>query len=356
MLIKKLLCALLAAILLFAFTACGSQDDPTIDVSDPAPSSEDTSSVDEEKEEVVVKELNPLTGELTLEKDAVGKKPVAFTINNVKVAQKVQSGISKADVVFETEVEGGITRLLAVFSDPTAVEKIGTIRSLRVPFAEIACGIDAILFYHGIDYTYCKPYLATLKFPYTQVDSKTYGYREKNGLASEHTLFTSGNRVDKAIADKKLKDEGDTETWLNFSSSDEKVAAGETVANKVTVKFSNTETTHFAYDAETGKYARQNKKGEDFIDDHYDCKELFSNVFVLKTSITFYPDGKHRKVALSGGSGYYISAGGATEITWSKGDAYDDFKFTAADGTELKANKGNSYVCLVNSDRTPIFE
>lgn len=355
MLFKRLLCAVLAAILLFTFSACGGSDTPTIDASDPAPPSSDTSS-SENKEEVVVKKLNPLTGELTLEEDAVGKKPVAFTVNNVKVAQKVQSGLSKADVVFETEVEGGITRLLAVFADPTGVEKIGTIRSLRVPFAEIACGMGAILFYHGIDYTYCKPYLATLKFPYTQVDAKTYGYREKNGLATEHTLFTSGDRVDKAIGDKKLNDEGTEDTWLNFSSSDKKTAAGETSVNKVTMKFSNTETTHFNYDAETGKYARADKNGNDFIDDHYDCKELFANVFVLKTSITNYPDGYHRKVALSEGSGYYISAGGATEIKWSKGDAYDNFKFTAADGSELTVNQGNSYVCIVNSNRDPIFE
>ena len=79
-------------------------------------------------------------------------------INNISVAQSVQTGLSKADIVYETEVEGGITRLLAVFQDITAAEKIGTIRSARYPYVDLAMGHNAIYVHCGQDGTYCEPH------------------------------------------------------------------------------------------------------------------------------------------------------------------------------------------------------
>ena len=115
------------------------------------------------------------------------------------------------------------------------------------------------------------------------------------------------------------------------------------------VKFNGTSTTHFYLDEETGKYARANKNGDIFKTYHTGKEEQFTNVFVLKTSIYNYPDGKHRAIDLSSGEGWYISAGGMTEIEWEKGKASENFKFTAVDGSDLTVNQGNSYVCIMNN-------
>ena len=59
---------------------------------------------------------NPLTG---LEKDAgypYGQRPIAVMINNIKDSLP-QSGISGADLMYEMVTEGGITRMMAVYSD-----------------------------------------------------------------------------------------------------------------------------------------------------------------------------------------------------------------------------------------------
>lgn len=53
-----------------------------------------------------------------------------------------QSGLEKADVVYEAEAEGGITRFLAVFYSRHA-EKIGPIRSARYYFVQIARAYEA---------------------------------------------------------------------------------------------------------------------------------------------------------------------------------------------------------------------
>ena len=347
MTLKKLLALLLAGIMLFTLSACGGADNPTVDEPDDGTSSQPA------EDNTSKFAVNPLTGEQTLDPAAAGKKPVAIMINNVSVAQKVQSGISSADVVFETEVEGGITRLLAVFSDVSKVGKIGTLRSLRVPYADIACGMDALLFYHGMDEDYCRPHVKSIDLTYTAIDNAKYCNREENGLAYEHRLYTSGDRVAQLIADKGLDDSGSTTPWLSFSSSADKTAAGATAANKAIVKFTNSNATHFVYDAAEKKYIRT-KNGDPYIDYGTNTKELFTNVFVLHTTISNYSDGYHKKVDFTGGNGYYISAGGATEIKWSKGASENNFVFTTLDGKALTVNQGNSFVCI--SAGTVAFE
>ncbi len=359
--IKSLIALLLAVVFVFSLSACGTAkptDDPTLDV----PSSSDLASSDDKQDEPAPPPppptyYNALTGEMSLlDPDAVGKKPVAITINNLRVAQKVQCGLDKADVVFETEVEGGITRLLALFSDVSAVEKLGTVRSLRVVFADIAAGMNALLFYHGIDEDYCTPHLKTLGINSHQIGYKTDSYREKNGLAYEHRLYTSGELLDGVIAGKKnWKTESNGKSWLTFSESEAKVAPSATSAVNITVPFSGSSSTQFIYDEELQKYARARKDVE-YIDALSGNRELFTNVFILKTTITNYDDGYHKNVSLEGGEGYYASAGGIIPIKWSKGASKDNFKFTNEDGTPLTVNQGNSYVCIVSKSRKISYE
>ena len=103
--------------------------------------------------------LNTLTGIYgTLDDSAVGKRPVAVMINNISTAQPVQTGLNKADVVFECLVEGGISRLMAVFSDLSQCEKLGTIRSARYSYVQLAKSLDAIYVHCGMDDTYTRPY------------------------------------------------------------------------------------------------------------------------------------------------------------------------------------------------------
>lgn len=352
---RSALSLVLSLVFLFSLTGCGSAQNNPSDTPSLPPS--DTSSLPEEDTPLPTY-FNPLTGETSLsDSSATNKKPVCVVINNLRAAQKVQSGISKADLVFETEVEGGITRLLAFFADVSEAEKIGSVRSLRVVFADIAAGFDALLFYHGIDEDYCAPHLKSLK-----ISSHHLGYsstddcfRENNGLSYEHRLYTSGELIDKVIQKKKMKDEGSGQPWLNFSQSDEKTAPSGTSAVNITAAFSSSYSTQFIYDSKTGKYARA-RKDQEYTDYFTGERELFTNVFILKTSVSNYDDGYHRKVSLKGGEGYYASAGGIIPIKWEKGDSKDNFKFTLEDGTDLTVNAGNSYICIMNKKSKISYE
>jgi hypothetical protein len=75
-------------------------------------------------------------------------RPYAFMINNIIYAQP-QCGISGADIIYETLAEGGITRMMAIFTDLTDVGAIGSIRSIRSYYVDISLAYDAIPIHAG---------------------------------------------------------------------------------------------------------------------------------------------------------------------------------------------------------------
>ena len=88
----------------------------------------------------------PLTG-LPDPKDIARKRPaVTVKINNTDAA--VQSGIHEADVVYEEVVEGGITRLAAIFNSQ-APDRVGPVRSVRKTDQSIVRPIGGIFVYSG---------------------------------------------------------------------------------------------------------------------------------------------------------------------------------------------------------------
>ena len=155
---KKLIILLLISILFLS--ACSSK--PPV-INDQTSKSSSSSAPIEENPQAVI---NPLTGEAGLTKGMENKRPVAVMINNVLIAQPVQAGLNDADIVYETEVESGITRLMAVYQDISKVDKIGSVRSARYPYVDLALGHDAIYIHSGEDPTYCAPHLKDIDHIY----------------------------------------------------------------------------------------------------------------------------------------------------------------------------------------------
>lgn len=336
--------ALIIAVLMVFFVGCNKQD-VTSDVPQV--------STPTESEPEIVYYTNPLTGVEELTSDKTQNRPVAIMVNNLSTAQKVQTGLTKADIVYETEVEGGITRLLAVYHDISEVEKIGTVRSARYAYIDLAMGHNAIYIHHGQDPTYAAPHLKDTQT--LALSTNNAGYREKNGLASEHTLYGYGKKIWKHLTDNGYNTKLTKVTnWQNFADSETNITYTN-IANTVNVPFSNSYKSVFKYDATSGKYIRFFKTTErkDYFTNE---SEYFKNVFVLITNISDYSDGYHRKIDLSSGKGYYCVNGTYTPIKWSKGNSSSSLVFTNEDGTPLTVNQGNSWVCIMGKQFAPTFE
>lgn len=347
---KKLVLFSLCLCLVFAV---GCRKEPARLSVDPGdePSIPETPVVSEPE---VVYAVNPLTGEENLSPEKANKRPLAITINNIEVAQRVQTGVGKADIVYETEVEGGITRLVAVYKDTENIDKIGTVRSARYAFIDLAMGHNAIYVHHGQDSTYAAPHLKDVA--HFVVDKNNGGARISNGLASEHTLYAYGDNLWKAIKNAGFNViDNHNKLWQNFAPENLPVMLSNT-ANSVTVPFSGSYKTTFKYDATSGKYIRvfNGTERKDYVTGE---SLYFKNVFVLTTTIRNYSDGYHRQVFLESGDGYYFVNGTYTPIKWSKGAPSSSFKFTNADGSPLPVNPGNSWVCISEKNKAqPVIE
>lgn len=347
----KIICLITAFILCLTLCACGNKEPSVIVSSSDSPSSSETP-VSSESQDTVELFINPLTGVASLTKEETGFKPLAVAINNVKVAQPIQAGVSGADIVFETVTEAGITRLLGVFKAPTAeMGKIGSIRSARTVFAELAAMLNAVYVHHGMDETYCRPRVKELNVPRIEISTKIDGERIQNGKAWEHTLYTSGEKLRNDIINNGYNTGNESEPWMNFSTT--KTASTDS-AKSVTVKFNKSFVSNFTYDETTGEYTR-GASGKALKDYFTEKPATFTNVFVLYTDISHYPDNYHTKVSLKGGEGYYVTKGGYEKITWQKTGDHSPLAFKDAAGNDLVVTAGKSYICIVGKETADSF-
>ncbi len=293
---------------------------------------------------------NSLTGEYELESETqVSMRPVAVAVNNIKNAQTVQTGLETADIIYETYVEGGITRLLAVYKNISKAGEIGSIRSARYDFVDLCEGHDATYIHAGIDSTYAQPYINSLGVDNANLLNGSiykYAYRISNGLASEHTLYSKGENLAKMLAEKGWRttvDDAHKGDWQNFSDKDLTLAGGK--AMTIDVAFGSSYITKFSYNAQTGMYSKTNNP------DWRTGKNIETkNVVVLFTTLGQFADGYRMKIGMQGGDGYYFVNGTYQKIKWTKGAHDASFKFTDEAGNALSYNVGNSYVCMVSND------
>lgn len=89
----------------------------------------------------------PLTGKRAPAGVDVGRAAVAMKIDNGPTAQ-APAGLNKADVVFESLVEGGITRFTAVFHCKNATS-VGPVRSARADDPGFVKPLTRVLAYSG---------------------------------------------------------------------------------------------------------------------------------------------------------------------------------------------------------------
>lgn len=333
--LKRILAVMFAALMIFA-AGC----DNTVVYDDLS----DYESVPPVVENIPDLSVNPLTGVAEFEDNAKAKqRPVAIMVNNVDVAQSRQTGLSDADIIYETEVEGGITRLMAVYQDITDLDKIGTVRSARYPYVDLALGHNAVYIHCGQDPTYCAPHLKDID--HLSIDTNSKGAKRiANGLSSEHTLYALADDLWESINENFDTEVSSVAPWVNFTDKDLALDGGS--ATSISVPFPAM-TTNFTYDATSGLYTRL--AGGTVLSDYYTGETTqVKNVFILLTSISNYSDGKHRKVALESGDGYYITNGTVQFIKWSKGSATNGFKFTDTNGAEIEVSAGNSWVCIAS--------
>ncbi|OGO83352.1 MAG: hypothetical protein A2Y18_03430 [Clostridiales bacterium GWD2_32_19] len=297
--------------------------------------------------------INPLSG-LPIDKKELEKRAVAVMINNHKKATP-QSGISKADIIYEVPVEGEFVRLMAVFQDLN-VDKIGPIRSARHYFMDYAFDNNAIYVHFGHS-DQATEAIADLDVPSLDgINPKyesTMTWRDKERQKSrglEHSAYTNGEKIKAAWKLAKYEVQNDEDYEPMFSFSDKKLNTDDWESCiKVTIPYSYYQKSVFEYNESSNTYKRFQ-----FDAPHIDVvtgKQLeFTNVIIQYANVSPIKNdsyGRKNIDTVSSGKALYLTNGKITPIKWSKSTHKAEASYTYEDGKALVLNKGKTWISIV---------
>ena len=293
----------------------------------------------EETEPVSDLVASPLSGVLVSETDAA--RPVTGIMIENSGEARPQSGLKEADVVFEAIAEGGITRFLALFQAKQP-DYIGPVRSARPYYVEWAAAFDA-----GYAHAGGSPagISRISQLGVKDINAFAYGtsvFYRTDDRESPHNLYTTFVGLDKVNTDKGYT----TSTFTPWSRKND--VAQTALANKIDVVISSSfYNVHYDYDVGTNTYLR-NQGGSKHLDEK-SGKQLTPNnvlVMVMNRSIS----GQYN-VYTTTGSGAFVAFqdGVASEGTWSRAGAKDQYVFKDKYGFDFLFNRGQTWVSIVDA-------
>lgn len=368
--LRKRIPALLLALLLLS--ACGGQaDEPPEEVQTPAPPTPSMSQPptptpsesEPEPEPDPSGPVNPLTGE-AMEEEKAKARPVAVMLNNITAALP-QQGNGSADIIYEVVAEGGITRMLGVFQSLDDVGIIGSVRSSRPYFVELAMGLDAVYVHAGGSE---DAYSSLAAWGTDHMDG-VRGVYSGNGLfwrsrdriagksyALEHSLVTSGESIQKHLEDSgfRLEHEEDWTSPMHFTQ-DGTPEGGDT-ADLILVSHYGGKVSLFRYDSATKLYNVE-EYGTAYIDGNTGDQVAVTNVLALRAkTVDSQDDYNHMYVTLDQGDGWFACGGKVIPIAWKKGGHSAPLTYYTQDGEPLELGVGKTYVNVIPQSSTVTCE
>ena len=307
----------------------------------------ETISGEENKETVVAEEE-----EKTVQIFSGNDRPIAVMIDNHSDAWP-QAGLNQAYMVYEIIVEGGETRLMALFKGAD-LDKIGPVRSARHYFIDYAMENDAIYVHFG-------------QSPQAQSDIKKYDIDDINGIAEDGTTFwrvkdkyaphnavTSTEKLLESAKSKNYRTTSTEESVLNYVTDEVNLEEGQ-VADTVTIPHSDLQTVRYEYDKENKVYVRY-ARGEEQTD--WDTEEPVTTKNIIITFCNNYTlsdsENKGRQGLKNIGTfdGYYITNGRAIQIQCIKNSREEKTIYQDMNGNEIQVNDGNTFVniCPTNAN------
>lgn len=298
--------------------------------------------------------IDPLTG-LATANDLTHVLPIAITLDNLSAAAP-QSGISRADILMEVLVEGGITRLIMLTNDYGGSEVYGPVRSVRHYTVSLGQAFGSLTVGAGgspLGYTMVK----SLGIPFFDGVNDAYSglgfYRDKNRMAAAgatHSLMTTGERLQKLASRHSwsMNSEAAVRPVFNFAD-DEFVFTGEGDATHVCIPYSSSQYVQLIYSRTTNTYYRYQLGDRAHIDAANGEQLNFTNVFILFAPTEAIPgdtEGRLDVTVTGEGGGYYISGGRYLPIKWSRIGDTSPFIFTDAAGNVISVERGKTFISV----------
>lgn len=363
-LLATMSCALL-------FSACGKEEEKPVTAEVPVAeqSIEDIPDVKEEPEpeetpEEPEEDLPPeegmvrsrITNEWVTE-EVNNTRPLAIMTPNTKTAS--QYGISNADVVYECNVEGSITRLMWIIQDWKNADRLGNVRSCRDYYVYWAFEWDALYVHFGGPF-----YIDEVISRTDDIDGKTSSnfWRAKdaknatdNAYVDAAGIMTDIDRLGYAL---KLRDGYADEQHYRFASDKEPNDLSQysdaIKADKIDMSPTYPVTNcYFIYNSDTGLYERFQHLAGASDGPHTDLatgKQLtFKNVLIQNTYHEVRDDKGYLAFQCHDTTrdGWFFTNGKGIHVNWKKTSDYGATRYYDDAGNEIELNTGKTMVCIV---------
>ena len=286
-------------------------------------------------------------------------RPITVMIPNTKTA--AQYGISQADVLYECNVEGSITRLMALFQDWSDFDRLGNVRSCRDYYIYWSFEWDAFYVHFG------GPF-------YIDEVINRRDTEDIDGLSSSNfwRANDTSNSTDNAYVDTKglladinklgysleYRDGYSEGRHYQFAPANEpntlEQYGNAITANKVDMSPTYPVTNcYFVYNKETGLYDRYQHLSGEAEGPHLDKangKQLaFKNILIQNT----YFEVRDQKGYLAfqchdtTRDGWFFTNGKGIHVNWTKTSDYGATRYYDDAGNEIELNTGKTMVCIV---------
>lgn len=297
------------------------------------------------KEEVVQEKpefsgFYPLTGIGTNEN--TDQRAIAVMINNHTKARP-QSGLSKADIVYELLAEGEVTRFLAVFQSEMP-DRVGPIRSARNYYVELAKGFNSIYIAHG----YSPEAQKMLASGYVDnLNGQQYDgilFHRSSDRRPPHNSYITYKDIEKGAKMKGYDLTGAPSAFTFLNEEQLKNLQGDS-ATKVSIDYGTVAyNVQFKYDELAGKYKRYSK-GELMIDAETSKPIMVDNVFIIETKHQIVDNKGRRDIDIqSGGKGYLLQKGKVKKIEWANRGG---LLVPTLNGNEIGLVPGKTWVSII---------
>ena len=306
---------------------------------------------------------------------------VGVMVNNISNSERQnarpQRGIGSADILIESKVEGGITRLCALFHDANDIPEVGPLRSGRDQFLQLLMPWQA-LYYHDGESIFCTQFVNVYQYSGLNIGGKSYfntpvhthvAHRDSRGrnVAYEHTEFTSGKEIRQAASNAGIGLKYDYDAtffrFADYRTGEENPMAGASSGKAVSITHSDHYKTSFRYDPQSRTYKMQmysriSGKFENTVDE-LNAKQLsFDNLLVCFAPIERYSgdSGDVQQVSyISGGDAYYFSRGAVQHGRWEKSTPEHPLLVYDKTGAQMLFNRGKTYLAIVDDDEWSNF-
>ncbi len=295
---------------------------------------------------------HPLTGIVSRTPQEWQNRPVLGIKVGNSGEERPQSGLDRADVIYEEIVEGGVTRFLALFST-NQVPRVGPVRSVRTVDHKIMRPLGGLFAYSGGVPPVVSELQETPGVTDVGADRASSAYHRDPSRNMPYNLYTSTDELWEGRLGEPPQPQFDF-----LSTSDDPSAGGE-VANDVKFAFAgNSSQVQFVYDKASGRYQRLMGDSPHMLEGNGGGIQLaFRNVVVQMVNTaeggTMDRAGLiSQDIHLIGDGPVVVFRGGrAFRGRWERSSVTERTHFVGADGKPLRLAPGATIVELLPQGR-----